>query len=153
MTCIHYGSNFYDPLKFKEIGYNHPMKTKPSGGLWGTWNGAEYGWQQWCIDNEFKEERLSLSFLFYLAPETRILELSDIEDLDMIPTLEYREFHIGLYPTTIHIDWFELMKTYDVVKLNYSNNENLWYRVLYGWDCDSVLVMNKDVLIVETEVL
>ena len=146
---IHYGASNYDQTKFKKIGYDHPLGTKPSGGLWGTWDTAKYSWKQWCLDNEFKENQLASYFRFGLVDNVRILELSEIDDLDSIQVLEKRKFHIGLYPTTIHIDWYELMKNYDVVRLNYSQNEQLWYRVLYGWDCDSILVLNENVIVTE----
>ena len=34
---------------------------------------------------------------------------------------------------------------YDAILVNISNDHNLYW-ALYGWDCDSLLVLNKDVV-------
>lgn len=53
MKFIHYGSKEFDKDRFTEI-HNIPMCNKPSGGLWASPVGVEFGWKEWCEDNDFR---------------------------------------------------------------------------------------------------
>ena len=43
------------------------------------------------------------------------------------------------------LDFEKIYQKYDAVEINISSDYMLYY-FLYGWDCDSVLVMNPDVI-------
>ncbi|MFR3519297.1 MAG: hypothetical protein ACLTT4_12785 [Coprobacillus cateniformis] len=44
------------------------------------------------------------------------------------------------------LDFEELKRQYDAIEVNISNDYGLYWK-LYGWDCDSILVMNSDVVV------
>ena len=45
------------------------------------------------------------------------------------------------------IDFESLSKSYDAIELHLSDSEDNLYMMLYGWDCDSILIMNPDVIV------
>ena len=62
-TYIHYGHKHFVSNDFVEIKNN--MWNKPIGGLWASDINAEYGWKNWCKDEEFcecNEENSSVHF-------------------------------------------------------------------------------------------
>ena len=44
------------------------------------------------------------------------------------------------------LDFEKLSKSYDVIEVNISADRDLYWE-LYGWDCDSILVMNPSVIV------
>jgi len=46
---------------------------------------------------------------------------------------------------TVYLDFNKLKEEYDAIEVFISSDSRL-YRALYGWDCDSILIMNKDVI-------
>lgn len=147
---IHYGSNKYDRNQFVDIK-NIEYKNKPFGGLWASRINARYGWEKWCRDNDFNIERLDQYFIFNVKNGAKILEIHSIHDLKNIPRLNYNDlFKVNFYPD------FEKIKEqgYDAIELFLSDDhgytditESLYFR-LYGWDCDSILILNPDIICV-----
>jgi len=45
------------------------------------------------------------------------------------------------------VDFESMKKDYDAIKFNYDNNPSLYWD-LYGWDCDCILVLNKNVIVI-----
>jgi len=50
---LHYGFEQLDVSKIEPIR-NIPMWHKPAGGLWASPVDAEFGWKDWCEQEEFK---------------------------------------------------------------------------------------------------
>ena len=157
---IHYGANHYDPEKFKPIK-NHLLFVKPEGGMWGSLKDASYGWKEWCNDQDFHTEKLEAHFRFTLAPHANILQINSKEDLVELPKVKPPEVNGKEFPTSIMpwvlLDFEKLLADgVDAIQVNMSNdtatryNDRL-YQALYGWDCDSILIMNKDVIICERD--
>ena len=44
------------------------------------------------------------------------------------------------------LDFEELSKKYDAIEVWISKDSNLYFE-LYGWDCDSILIMNPKIII------
>jgi len=155
IECIHYGSSHYDPQKFKAIK-NNSLFVKPEGGLWGSFKNAPYGWKEWCEDQDFHTEKLKNHFMFTLAPHAHILEINNKEDLTELPKMEPLVVNGKELPTLtpwVLLDFEKLLADgVDAIQVNMSNDTATsftdgLYQALYGWDCDSVLVMNKDIII------
>ena len=144
-TYIKYGDTEFDPNKFNYIK-NRIMFVKPYGGLWATSNEYEYDWKQWCKDNEFFKHDLNLFFEFTLKPDSKILTIKKNNDLRYLPKQLFSHPDLS-FQTFIYLDFEELAKTYDALEVLISNDygfgDNL-YTTLYGWDCDTLLVMNPD---------
>lgn len=132
---IHYGHAAFDPSLFVKIRNNSPWN-KPIGGLWASPVNATFGWKDWCEAEEFRECIENNSFKFTL-PGANVLTINSVEDLRKAPTLDYNG--IGWI-----IDFERCIKLgYDAIELNISKSHELYWE-LYGWDCDSILVMNPD---------
>lgn len=140
-TYIHYGHSSFDRESFNHIK-RHGISTKPSGGLWGSPIKAKYGWKNWCQDNEFRECLEENSFRFKLDDNANVLCINSVDDLNFLPKIKDE-----LVPQTwILLDFEELKRQYDAIEVNISNDYGLYWK-LYGWDCDSILVMNSDVVV------
>lgn len=133
---IHYGHKQFDGNLFDEI--QNEQFVKPLGGLWASNIKAKYGWKDWCTDNEFRECKEENSFKFKLKDGTRILKIDNAKILKELPT-DNTPYKFGW----VTLDFEELTKTYDAIEVLISNDGRLYYD-LYGWDCDSLLVLNKE---------
>jgi len=150
MIYIHYGASKYDPNKFNPIRSN-PVLLKPDGGLWASPIGAKLGWKDWYEGNDFRVERLEDSFQFTLSSNANIINLYSADQLHNLPKAK-QEF-MPILNSWVYLD-FEKLKDdgVDAVQVNISDDiteerkEGLYWK-LYGWDCDSILVLNKEVII------
>lgn len=146
---IHYGHSGFIPDLFRKIK-NHYGFVKPSGGLWASSVDAPYGWKQWCEQEDFLVHRLKDSFTFKLSENSKILHIRSVQDLKLLPRQEDLLFE----PPFVCLDFEKLLADgWDAVELHLSEerrDELDWYDglywKLYGWDCDSILIMNPDVV-------
>lgn len=135
---IHYGAKHFDKSLFQEI--KNVSFVKPEGGLWASDIKAKYGWKQWTQDNQFMTEkyREDNCFKFRLKDKAKVLRIEKPSDLINLPkdqTLIKLRFYECL-------DFEELKKKYDAIEVIIDK----LYWDLYGWDCDSILILNKDVI-------
>lgn len=131
---IHYGCSEFDLKKFIPIK-NREFFSKPYGGFWASPVDAAFGWKDWNEANDFAECDSKNAFIFTLTPEARILHLENREDFDGLPEIE---------SIVYGLDFEKLMEMgYDGVEMksNWTTHD-----LLYGWDCDSILIMNPNVI-------
>ena len=150
---IHYGSEYFDKNRFVEIKncHNPWNKPTPNSGLWGTPIGSayNYNWHDWCLDNHYHIERLDKCFRFKLKDGSNVIKIHSNKDLDDI--LEaglccYSGRHPYLTDDDVYFDFEQLVKDgYDAIEVYVHSNRI--YMSLYGWDCDSILVLNPDCII------
>ena len=138
---IHYCHNeFYHfiPEIFQEVE-NQPYRMKPTGGFWGSPVGAEYGWKDWCKDEDFRDCEKEKSFEFELSDTANVIHIHSVKDVD---NLDLPKLPTG------YIDFEKAKETrIDAIELHISDdNNNQLYWQFYGWDCDSILVLNKEVI-------
>ena len=134
---IHYGHKHFDINLFCFIS-NRELFTKPFGGLWGSRTDAEYGWKDWNDGEYFKKCEKENSFTFILSDNAKILTINSVDDLEYLPHFE-NDFLLCV------LDFEKLSKFYDAIEVNISSDRRLYWD-LYGWDCDSILVMNPEVI-------
>lgn len=136
---IHYGSAKFDKSKFKSIE-NIQFFNKPSGGLWGCEVGTKFRWKEFCELENIDWVNLSDSFEFELTPEARMLRLHNLDDY-----VEFRSKYaindIGI-KLALGYDFERIAKEYDVIDFKVGE----LYMALYGWDVDSIVVLNPDVI-------
>lgn len=146
---IHYGSDVFEPEEFQPIK-NRELFTKPDGGLWASPIDAPRSWKNWCEGENFHTDLLQKSFTFSLKPKARVLYINYAERLDNLPKVKPP---IGMehFDSWDCLDFEALAKKYDAIELSLSNEttktQNYWntlYHRLYGWDCDSILIMNSE---------
>lgn len=133
---IHYGHNEYNDKLFKEI--KNKGFVKPTGGLWASSITACYAWKDWCRENNFRECIEDNSFKFKLKPGTRKLTIDNHKQLLDLPNLD-----VPYRFTWVTLDFEKIKEEYDAIEVLISNDPRLYWD-LYGWDCDSLLVLNKD---------
>ena len=145
MKYIHYGQSSFDRNRFVPIR-NIDFYVKPHGGLWASPVDTKWGWKDWCESENFHTDRLGESFTFTLSADAKVAHIYDVGYLDSLPGKSIGGF--------CAIDFEELVKCgYDAVELHLSEElpdshgflDGLYWK-LYGWDCDSILIMNPDVV-------
>jgi len=139
MKLIHYGSLKYNEDLFKPIT-NRASRNKPNGGLWTSPIDSHHSWNEWTIDNDFMKS--NMFFTVTLKNHARILRVDSKEDLKDFTWIETEYMP--------YIDFECLLPYYDAIWLT---SEGEWdtrlcdfEKSLYGWDCECVLVLNKDIL-------
>lgn len=140
---IHYGADQYDYKMFHKIKNTNWIK--PSGGLWASPIDSQFGWKDWCDSEGYKSD-LSKNFTFTLAENARIYVVDSYHDLSKCPTIRPSKSMIDIE----YIDFEKMAMQYDAM---YLTEEGQWRTRLshpmnlYGWDCESILIMNKEIII------
>jgi hypothetical protein len=134
IKCIHYGDSSFDLGKFSSPKNNSfGWERKPFGGLWASPVDSQDGWKEWCISEEFHTELLEVSFEFIVDGNVAIID--SLDDLMKLPLNRYSS-----------IDFEKLLE--DGVDAIWLTDNGQWDTRLstpadlYGWDCESVLVLN-----------
>lgn len=141
MKYIHYGHDKFDKNKFVAIK-NFPYMTKPFGGLWASREDSENGWKNFVDDNNLTIGKFDTAFTFSLKETARILTIDHHDILKQLPKVK-NDLPINAHIT---LDFEKISENYDAIEVLIS--EDRWlYHQLYGWDCDSILIMNPDVVI------
>lgn len=152
---IHYGNSAFDRELFIPIK-NKSYLPKPHGGLWASRIGAQRSWADWCEAEDFVECSIDNSFTFRLHERARVLCIENVKQLKGLP---YRDSIDDLFPITVArqgqfgepgfiacLDFEQLLADgWDAVEVWISKDYGLYW-ALYGWDCDSIVVMNPDVI-------
>lgn len=144
-TYIHYGSEHFEPERFKVVT-NRDFWNKPEGGLWASAVDADYGWKDWCEDEEFHVDRLETSFKFRFKPEAKVLVLRMPTDAKDMPRLKnVSEIALSCTNSDIYLDFVRLRDELgiDAVEIE---DINAMYWSMYGWDCDSIVVLNPNAI-------
>jgi len=118
MKLIHYGHTCFDPTLWTEP-YQRLGNPKPYGGLWTSPKNSKYGWKYWCEQEDFYINKLQE--FFELTIEGNIL------------TGDKNTGHINL-------DRLKYLK----VDAIYLPESQIWNKAFWGWDCETVLILNKD---------
>lgn len=153
MKYIHYGSNKFDKDKFLRVKNCDHDWTKPQeGGFWASPIGTKRGWKQWCESEGFHIDKLNNSFKFDLAADSKIFHIKSYDDLKKLPKFPNLICNIPITSLYYKIDFEKASKEYDAIELHLSEDKNSNYEEslyfkLYGWDCDSILIMNPDIII------
>lgn len=145
---IHYGANHFEPSRFQTIkNYPYPYnKPEYRSGMWASPVKTKYGWIDWCLQEEFGLDKLGTSFRFTLKDGARVAHIRKPEDLYRILPICTKNDILFYFC----IDFEVLAKKYDAMELHLTEDPSgvrgdLYY-LLYGWDCDSILILNPDVV-------
>lgn len=149
-TYITYGKgNVLDTSRLpdlNELDLTPSFINKIPGTLWGSPVDANFGWKEWCHNNDFHTTSFKTSFKWTIKEDSRLLFISTLEDLEKVPFVE-TEF--GL----LQIDFQKIANDYDAMEISM---DNLYIghmflsekeRAFNSWDCDSIMVLNKDIII------
>ena len=156
-TYITYGQgNKFIPELLPDKSYIRNPKNsinKPNNCWWGSPIDAEYGWKQWCESNEYDEELVKDDadrIYWTLSEDAKVLEINTLDDLIKVPYLEKDKEDSYAYSPSI-IDFEKICRDYDAVELTNScighyfiNDKEIAFN---AWDCESIVVLNKDKII------
>lgn len=144
VVYIHYGHKHFDPGKFDPIK-NRFHFCKPLGGLWASPVNAKMGWKDWCEKENFRDCKEDNAFKFRLKDGSKVHHIYCKEDVEKLPHTPDKFFD-EIYPDFEEIAWMG----YDAIEYHLSdekavlNYKDGLYWVLYGWDCDCILVLKKE---------
>jgi hypothetical protein len=133
LIVIHYGSPIYDPNKIKPI--RNQDLVKPIGGLWTSPVDSLFGWKDWCKGADFRECNEYNSFKLGINKDAKICIIDSHDDL------------IKLLNNSEYLDFEYLSLNYDAIHLTKKGQEKTHmtrHYNLYGWNCESILIMNKN---------
>lgn len=138
---VHYGSNKFDATKVHPKNKEFPW-VKPNNALWASRIDDDDGWKNWCEWNDFHPESLKQSFRFTLKDDARIIFLRYPNDLCRLPKRkDYPEMILG---STYTID-FDACVAQGIDAIELLDVDAL-YDPLYGWDCNSICILNPDIV-------
>jgi len=142
MKVVHYTKPFFKlhPITIKNGDGKTGLFIKPHGGLWCSPLDSAYGWIDWCRDESYgdidHEQRVILE-----VDISNFVVIDSVEDMET--KLIWRQVH-GLFEA---ID-FEAMVEQGIDGIYLTEKGQIdtrWShpRSLYGWDCETVLIMNE----------
>lgn len=138
MKVVHYtrDKNFkLRPIKIEE----GELPIKPKGGIWASPLDASFGWKDWCELAKFGNISSEYPVILDLDT-TNFIVVDRGSDLDKLPW--YKKF--GVLES---IDFKKLVNQgVDGIYLTSRGEAETRFtypRTLYGWDCESVLILNK----------
>lgn len=148
---IHYGAKSFNPeMNFPIKNQSFPW-VKPKGGLWASRINADFGWKDWCKVEEFRDCEIDNSFVFELSKTSNVKRISTTQQLHQLPNLNIDQSYNGI--DSYYIDFEKCLETgIDAIELCYYGDEyksirhgNLHF-ALYGWDCDSIVILNPNIV-------
>ena len=152
-SYVHYGAKFFVRDKFKPIE-NRDFINKPDGGLWASSCKAKNSWCTWCVENNFRKPKLDECFHFSLSKTANILRIESLEDckeLILHPVGYMHEEYMN--PNYEVIDYKACMERgIDAIEYRYdiackSEDFEEIDSIMRGWDCDSILILNPEIII------
>lgn len=152
----HFGNDHFEPDRFQPIR-NEAYFDKPEHGtgLWASPRGdaSGYSWLTFIKDSEI-DKRVDVHFNFTLRDDATICTIDNVNDFQKIEEFvlnkdRLKYLHAGsIMIRTICLD-FEAMVRHgiDAIELDLTKNYGDLHYALYSWDVNSILIMNKDIII------
>lgn len=147
----------FDPSKIV-IDLNNEHKGflfKPDEGFWGSPVDAEYGWKEWCENEEFGNYDFNKP-VYWTLTSGKILQVNwdEVENKETSNLTKYikpiyvNPVMIGDYCSYSILDWDEMLKD-DIVAVQLMDGY-IGHCFKYdleerfnGWDCESIVVLDK----------
>ena len=149
---VHYGctAEEFTVNQIQEIK-NFPPFAKPMGGFWASPVQAPFGWVDFCRKVDYAPSfGMQKKFCFSLSPEAQIFRVTAREDFELLPKMETAtDSPVGKISM---IDFEECVRCgIDAIEYCYSVHSDEMLsdemdRNMPGWDCDSILIMNPQVI-------
>jgi hypothetical protein len=152
----------YDPSKFEPIT-NKPFDNKPNGGLWTSPFIPDKGseWIEWCKEENFgMGGKGSPMSILKVKDDGKFLLINTLKDLiEALKAFQLKTYQSKLLGRSSFLndpvlDYESLARCVDGVYLTkagqgatrLSGIEDVSRASLYGWDCETVLIMNQNVI-------
>lgn len=150
MKYIHYGNDKFEINKFETISNDSRIPTKPSGGFWASRVDSNYSWKNYCIKQRYDID-LDKYIIFSIDDKARILSINNCKQLENLPQLDSKRrfYKNNLYTK---LDFERLSEKYDAIEVFIREKDELYFQ-LFGWDCESILIMNPKIIITDEKIL
>ena len=139
LHLVTYGNGWHYEASLFQSVQNRDF-VKPAGGLWASPVNSSYGWKDWCQAENFGD--LTSYFTFWLTGQ--VLVIDHAEDMLSLP---WR----APYPAMSSLTFLDYEKIAAegaaAIHLTVRGQQETRFtfpKNLYGWDCECVLVLNKD---------
>ena len=144
------------------IGGARAYVNKPDCAFWGSPNNAQYGWKEWCKDNDFGEYEWNKLIVWKLKSGTKILEINWEDVISQDSILEkytycpYKNLGLNFMLRERALDFFKLLE--DGISAVHLTDGSIGHRFLAdnpyemmfnSWDCDSIVVLDKTKILFE----
>lgn len=144
-TYIHYGNTKFDPNKGFPIRNREIPWNKPRGGFWASPVNCRFGWKDWCEAEDYGECNNDNAIIFRLKPGATIMYVDSMESGEQL-----RPYLYSIQPRMEGINFEKMVQDgWDGLEIDIRNAcrgyEFLW-DVFYGWDCDSIVILNPNVV-------
>lgn len=144
---VHYGSNKFDPDRFKEPYYENEFDFKPWGGLWASEDTDREGywsWRDWCESERFYLGNLERMFRFKLNDNQKAFVIKDTSVVNT-PYAFYRYPLEGIITfSRIRINTKKLIED-GYTHVEFHENQYTHY-AFYAWDCDCIFILDPTVI-------
>lgn len=148
MVLVCHGKEEFNPDLFQSIQNNYYGWNKPMGGLWTSPKDSAHSWENWCRRNNFRQGELTLKFELQFVEPVKVMKIDSMEDFYEIPvvisepieSLDFEELaEHGVDAIWLTEDGERRTRFGGVFdkKSRVSLSSNL-----YGWDCETVLLIN-----------
>lgn len=137
---VFYGDDPLDKNKMQPIT-NRPLASKPDGGLWASPVDTQYGWADWCWREDFRDTSAQHKTVFSIENAT-VLKWTCAEDVACSPMQDVPPEIINNFAGFTAPDFEKISERYDAIEVKIDR----LHHTLYGWDCDTLLVLNPEVI-------
>jgi hypothetical protein len=129
---------------------NRKHRCKPAGGLWTSPTASEYGWK-WWVENEGGVLFNTEYFATHLTVRGNIYTVDSMCDLLNMPLISNERFMGVLIDQVPDFELMVARDRVDAIHLTWEGqcNTRLTQPNLYGWDCETVLVLNPEAITIE----
>lgn len=134
---IHYGSTKFSQERWVDIKNQNWIK--PKGGLWASRVNSSYGWKEWNDTSNYAPCIITNSFTFRIRGCSPILVINSLNVLRELYEQGKAKF---MFNDVYVLDFEKLKEEYDAIDFRLSECPSL-YHAMYGWDCDSTLILNR----------
>ena len=151
-TYITYGFVLEDPKKI--VTNLDECINKPKKALWGSPVDAEFGWRDWCENEEWwpggEPDYFDKSFKWTLKKGSKILTINTIADLDEIKSRGYFEYPRHPFALGPRLNFHKILEDgYSAVELTDSNMGHYYIQneletSFNSWDCECIVVLDPD---------
>lgn len=142
-SYVHYGAKHFNKDKFEPIK-NRGWGNKPIGGFWASPTDTLRGWKEFNDWERIAKCNDDNAVTFTIDDTARVLPLHNKEDYEWMA--ERYGFLVDLdppFPPVMHYDFERIAHDFDVIDFKIGHEMS---RLMYGWDCDCILVLNPDVV-------
>lgn len=129
----------------------NPVNSKPMNAIWGSSanpTADEFTWTQWCTQEDFYDYPPQTQVIWHLKRGTRVFQLHTEQDAQEM----LAKYGMPSNPTSPYlpkkVNFEKMSKDYDAIDFKVQQ----LYWTMYGWDCDCICVLNKDRIVIDSEV-